>query len=218
MGGNPEQSDAFPFIGGCLCLDFANTVRWHAGEHPGERLIDFAQLVRWGLSAGVLEQVRANRLLRDAKTHPARAAAALTRAVKARETMYRIFAAVSRGRRPDTGDLEGFNRLLAGSLARSRIGPTHGGFAWEWAGAEEAWDIVLWHTLRSAADLLTSKALPRVGQCVDDRGCGWLFLDTSRNHSRRWCDMKDCGNREKARGHYARMRASRLHGLAIVRR
>jgi predicted RNA-binding Zn ribbon-like protein len=208
MAENTERADAFPFIGGCLCLDFANTVRWHASDHPGERLIDFSHLVRWSRSAGILPEKEANRLARSAAVHSARASAALSRAVKAREAMYRVFAAIAHGRRPDKADLDGFNKTLAESLARSRICPTEVGFAWQWAGAEDAWDIVLWHILWSAAELLTSKAMRRIGQCADDRGCGWLFLDISRSHSRRWCEMKDCGNRAKARGFHARARAA----------
>ena len=65
---------------------------------------------------------------------------------------------------------------------------------------------VLWPVVWSAANLLTSRILERVGQCADDRGCGWLFMDLSRNRSRRWCDMKDCGNRDKVRRYYARKR------------
>jgi predicted RNA-binding Zn ribbon-like protein len=65
---------------------------------------------------------------------------------------------------------------------------------------------MLWPILRSAAEVLTSEKRTRLGQCADDRGCGWLFLDTSKNRSRRWCDMEDCGNRAKARRHYLRER------------
>ncbi|MCB0153982.1 MAG: CGNR zinc finger domain-containing protein, partial [Anaerolineae bacterium] len=55
----------------------------------------------------------------------------------------------------------------------------------------------------SAAELLTSDRLNRVGQCAGE-SCGWLFLDTTRNHSRRWCEMEHCGNRAKAKRHYRR--------------
>jgi len=65
---------------------------------------------------------------------------------------------------------------------------------------------MLWPILRSGADLLASEDRERVGQCADDRGCGWLFFDASRNRSRRWCNMEDCGNRAKAKRHYARER------------
>ena len=63
---------------------------------------------------------------------------------------------------------------------------------------------IFWPIAHSAVDLLTSEDIDRVGQCGDDRGCGWLFFDTNRNHSRRWCRMEDCGNRAKAHRHYHR--------------
>ena len=66
---------------------------------------------------------------------------------------------------------------------------------------------MLWPVVQSAVDLMTSPELDRVGQCADDRGCGWLFVDTTKNRSRRWCDMRDCGNRAKARRHYAKKKS-----------
>jgi predicted RNA-binding Zn ribbon-like protein len=83
---------------------------------------------------------------------------------------------------------------------------TEEGLAWDWACAEDALDRVLWPVVHDAAGLLTSQELKRVKKCADER-CGWLFFDTSRNHSRRWCSMESCGNRAKARRHYERQRA-----------
>jgi predicted RNA-binding Zn ribbon-like protein len=80
-------------------------------------------------------------------------------------------------------------------------------FTWQWAGSPQALDRMLWDVARSSIDLLTSDDLPRVGQCADERGCGWLFLDMSRNHSRQWCNMGGCGNRAKARRHYSKVKA-----------
>ena len=68
---------------------------------------------------------------------------------------------------------------------------------------------MLWPIVESAAELLTSERRSRIGQCADDRGCGWLFLDATKNRSRRWCAMGDCGNRAKARRHYLRTRGRR---------
>jgi predicted RNA-binding Zn ribbon-like protein len=68
----------------------------------------------------------------------------------------------------------------------------------------------MWPVVHSAAELLTSPHLDRVRQCADDRGCGFLFFDTSRNGSRRWCSMESCGNRAKARRHYQRTKAGEL--------
>ena len=92
------------------------------------------------------------------------------------------------------------------SRTHARIVSTKEGFKWDWS-EELALDRMLWFIARSAADLLTSGNLDRVRQCGDEE-CGWLFIDTTKNRSRRWCDMTDCGNRAKARRHYSRLRAS----------
>jgi len=136
------------------------------------------------------------------------ATAVLERAIALREAIYRIFSAISHGRPPQAADLATYNAELSGALAHSRIVSTAEGFAWDWRRAEDALDRMLWPVVRDAAGLLTSEKLDRIGECADDR-CGWLFLDVSRNRSRRWCAMEDCGNRAKARRHYERKRAVR---------
>ena len=77
------------------------------------------------------------------------------------------------------------------------------GVDWEWKSQNPV-DSILWPIAQSAADLLTSPDLAAVRMC-EAPDCAWLFLDQSRNRSRRWCDMKVCGNRQKARRHYQRM-------------
>jgi predicted RNA-binding Zn ribbon-like protein len=164
---------------------------------------------------------QAQRLLKEAARRPVDATAVLERAIALREAIYRIFSAISHERPLQAADLATFNAELSRALAQSRIvstlrQPFDGaqdkaqdtaaeGFAWDWAGAGEALDQMLWPVVHDAAGLLTSEELDRVGQCADDR-CGWLFLDTSRNRSRRWCSMEDCGNRAKARRYYERKR------------
>jgi predicted RNA-binding Zn ribbon-like protein len=193
-------------LGGRLSLDFVNTADWHASDHPVEFLTSYTDLVTWSQHVGILTYHQAQRLLRKAASHPEDAIAVLERAIALREAIYRIFSAISHGRPPQAADLAIFNAELSGALAQSRIVSTAEGFTWNWAGAEEALDQMLWPVVHDAAGLLTSEELDRVGQCADDR-CGWLFLDTSRNRSRRWCSMEDCGNRAKARRYYERKRA-----------
>lgn len=200
-------ADSRQFIGRRLCLDFANTVGSRADEHPNDHLGGYADLVAWGRQAGILTGEEARRLDREGARRPADAAAALERALAAREAIYRIFSARAAGRPPDEADLDTLNAALARALARARLVAAGGGFAWGWAVDAAALDRPLWPVVRSAADLLTSDELPRVRGCAEET-CGWLFLDTSRNRSRRWCDMQDCGNRAKARRHYARRKAA----------
>jgi predicted RNA-binding Zn ribbon-like protein len=46
----------------------------------------------------------------------------------------------------------------------------------------------------------------RLRHCAGD-GCILHFLDSSRSGRRQWCSMDVCGNRAKARRHYARARS-----------
>jgi predicted RNA-binding Zn ribbon-like protein len=195
-------------IGGRLSLDFANTVDGHASDHPHEWLTSYADLVAWSQQASILTDHQGQRLLQAAARRPGDAAAVLHRAIVLREALYRILSAVSHGRLPATADLDTLNVECSATLARSRIVLTTAGFTWDWAGAEDALDRMLWPVVYDAADLLTSEELARVGECAGE-DCGWLFLDQSRNRSRQWCAMEDCGNRAKARRHYARTRAGR---------
>jgi predicted RNA-binding Zn ribbon-like protein len=190
---------------GWLCLDFANTVEWHAREHPNEGLKSYPDLVEWAQKVRLLTGHEAQQLLLMAEARPSEAAAALERAVALREAIYRIFSAVIARASPARADITLLNTVLAEALARLRVIPQANRFAWQWADRESTLDWMLWPVAHSAANLLTSKELQRVGECALE-GCGWLFFDTSRNQSRRWCSMKACGNVAKARRHYGKIR------------
>ena len=116
-------------------------------------------------------------------------------------------AAIAKGRSPDADDVRALNGALSTAFAHLRVATSTGGFAWEWAEGDQPLERMLWPVVRSAAELLTSDKLSLVKQCA---GCGWLFVDRSRNHSRRWCDMRYCGNRAKARRFYARQQGQDL--------
>jgi predicted RNA-binding Zn ribbon-like protein len=168
-------------------------------------LTSYSELVAWSVHAGVLTGDQPRRLLAESVRRPEDAVSVLSRAIALREAIYRIFSAISHGDHPQTADLTILNAELSWTLTQSRIVSTAQGFDWDWAGGEDALDRMLWTVVHDAVELLTSGELDRVGQCADGR-CGWLFLDTSRNRSRRWCSMEDCGNRAKARRHYERSR------------
>ncbi len=192
-----------------LCLDFTNTVSWHASPQPLEELKTYCDLVTWSQRVGLLSERQAQRLGEQAERRPTEAAAVLERAHETREAIYRLLSAQAHQQPGDPADVAVLNQALAAALAHARLSLTPDGFAWDWASATaEADDLdqMLWPVVQSAVDLLTSPELERVGQCADDRGCGWLFLDMTKNRSRRWCDMRDCGNRAKARRHYAKRR------------
>ncbi|HYY56997.1 MAG TPA: ABATE domain-containing protein [Pyrinomonadaceae bacterium] len=194
-------------VGGRLCLDFANTIHCYHAEELLDDLKSYADLVSWSRQAGVISEREARALLREAAKRPSRAEAALERARALRNAIYEIFTAVANGRGPKREDLALLNAALSEAMARTRVVATADGFSWDWAGDEAALEQMLWPIARSAADLLTSAELNRTRECGGDK-CTWLFMDTSKNRSRRWCDMKGCGNRAKSRRHYERRRSA----------
>lgn len=193
-------------VGGALCLDFTNSAGNHKSNHPSEYLDSYNDLVAWSLHAGIINNRIAQQLLDQATRRNAAARQVYERAIALRESIYHIFLRITEVRSPQANDLDVLNQELSKALAHSRIVSTKEGFKWAWSD-EIQLDRMLWSVVRSTADLLTSGNLDRVSQCGDDQ-CGWLFIDTSKNRSRRWCNMNDCGNRAKARRHYSRVRAA----------
>ncbi len=191
-----------------LCLELCNaTVDWHASEHPVEHIQDYSDLVAWGREVGLLGPQASAELNALAAKEPKTAGEAMTRLVNLREVCYRTFAEIAHRRTPVAGDVAELNRFLALSLSAAAVTPASDGFVWSWQAIDLDW--ALWPLTRSAADLLTSDELDRVGQCADDRGCGWLFIDTTRSRRRRWCSMESCGNRAKQRRHLQREKLGR---------
>ncbi|MFN8475815.1 MAG: CGNR zinc finger domain-containing protein [Anaerolineae bacterium] len=204
------ETPLFELIGGELCLDFTNTASWRDRDDPhvpirNDRFKSYAVLLAWSEQAGALSAPVAAHLRSEAERRPADAAAVLVQAVALRETLYRVFSAYAAGVEPRAEDMVAMNDALGDALSHARIAYSDDSFAWGWANEEGALDRMLWPVVRSAAELLTSAKVERVHECEGDT-CTWLFVDTSKNHSRRWCDMKDCGNRAKARRHYHRAR------------
>jgi len=207
------SQEGWKFVGGRLCLDFINTVggRLNSGEVLRDKLADYNHLLEWSRLAGVTSQTESRNLAGYAASHQHAAQATRERAVLLREALFRIFNSAVEGRRPREGDLDMLSREVQSAWAHERLTHTGGAFGWIWEHSDAALDRILWPVSLSAGELLTSGDLSRLRQCGGNE-CGWMFLDTSRNRSRLWCDMKDCGNRAKVRRF--RKRQQRGHRLA----
>jgi predicted RNA-binding Zn ribbon-like protein len=204
----------FEWIGGWLCLDFSNTVSWNQGGLRNERLASYPDLISWTREAALMTKPKAKPLLKKASHEPLEAAKALERAIKLRKAIHGIFSAVAHQRPAEVGHLQAFNRELAKSLTRMQIASKETSFGWSWPDGEDDLEQVLWPVAWSAAQLLTSKELAKVRECAN-ANCGWLFVDASRIGNRRWCDMKECGSRAKARRYYQRKRKSAPSPLRV---
>src|SRR6266550_5782159 len=207
MEENVKQEQIFDLTGGLLCLDFANTLDNRTDVHPQELLNSYNDLVLWSQQADVLTEQEARRLLEKAARSPTEASRVLQRAVAIREAIFRIFKQVAEDESPEDEDLITLSAMVAEVQKHAQIVPDTNGFRWDWVDKRSDLDCMLWPVVRSAADFLTSDELDTVRVCASD-SCNWLFIDTSKNHSRRWCNMKSCGNREKARRFYTRKKAT----------
>jgi len=204
--GNADREYLFELTGGRLFLDFANTVDNRPAVNRKELLKSYFDLLSWSKQAGAISDKQYKRLYLEAKRRPTRSAAVLRQAKTLREAIFGVFSAIASGRPPRTGDLEKLNGALPRLFAHTRIERTKDGFQMQYAGEEDALDQMLWPVIRSAVEFLSSQELPAVRECAADN-CAWLFMDTTRNQSRRWCNMKVCGNRAKVRRFRQRKRA-----------
>jgi predicted RNA-binding Zn ribbon-like protein len=194
-------------VGGRPVVDFVNTVSDRSSARPYERLVTFGDLLQWCVRVELFGDTEAARLADAAVARPADAAAALERARGLREALYGVFRAAAEGMEAPEPELEAVNAVLAEGLPNRRLQPHRDGYCWAWQEQPERLDWMLWPLAWSAAELLTSAEVGRLKECAQD-SCRWIFLDLSRNRSRRWCTMDDCGNRAKARRHYHRHRAA----------
>lgn len=186
----------FEFIGGSLCLDLANTIGGARGEMSAtEYLTNYHDLLNWALQAGLTSEDEAVHLDIQARSHTVEAGTVLERVRKLREAIYRIYSAIATGAVPLETDVSLLNEELARGLQQARIITAPVGYAWGWAEAE-ALDSMIAPVARATADLLTDPTLSHVRECAS-LTCTWLFIDETKNHSRRWCDMKTCGNANK---------------------
>jgi predicted RNA-binding Zn ribbon-like protein len=163
-----------------------------------DKLTDYADLVAWSRLAGIFTAREARNLEFFAERYPAPAAATLARAIRLREALFRICKSLLGRSAPAGSDVDVLRNDISFAKVHQRLVRAGAGFVWAWDRSENALDSPLWRVSQSAADLLTSADLQKLRQCAGNE-CGWLFVDTSRNRSRRWCDMKDCGNRAKVR-------------------
>ena len=206
----------FGWIGGALCLDFTNTVSNHRVLNPREKLGSFKDLIAWCRQADILDESASTEMLRQASMAPVQADRLLHLAVDFREALYRAFCDVSQARQPSKCDLDVINSLLARTPITLQIGAERERLVCFRTGCMLDEARLLGPVVWSAADLLGSaESLTKVRQCAGEE-CGWLFLDLTKNHSRRWCDMEDCGSRAKAKRYYRRKtgRSQELRGDA----
>jgi predicted RNA-binding Zn ribbon-like protein len=201
----------FDLIAGNVALDFVNTLddRHINDRHikPKELLETYLDLVRFGEDTGLLSERQADQLYERSPLDPEGAQRALLWGRQLREAIHDVFWAIMNKRPVPPAALARVNADAQTAAGHMRlVAAKGGGFQWSFDDFSD-FDGMLWPIARGAVDLLASDLLPYVRAC-SSKDCEWFFLDTSKNHHRRWCDMTRCGNRAKVQRFYARKKSS----------
>ncbi|HKV12286.1 MAG TPA: CGNR zinc finger domain-containing protein [Thermoanaerobaculia bacterium] len=213
------QPDAsWRLVGERPCLDFVNTVggrvsspdeagvtRDYADRVLRDNLPDYDALLRWSTFASLLEPSEAGRLRNEAGRSPEAAQRVLRRALRLREALYRLGKALVEDWPPPDADLRILDQEVREARQHQRLAAKERRLEAEWIADPPRLDRMLWPIALSALAVFGSDDVHRLKQCGGPR-CGWLFVDTTRNRSRQWCEMANCGNLAKVQRFRARRR------------
>lgn len=203
-GALQDTREPWPLRGGVACLDLANTEAYRGTAREADLLHSYDVLVAWSLATGVLEPSEAGPLLRAAAEAPDAATEVVARTKELRHAIHVVMQSVAQRTEPPVAALATLNAFLAESQVHGQIVRSNGDFAVRFR-PEDDMALPIWRLTDSAARLLLSPDRANVRECPGHE-CGWLFLDTTRNHSRRWCDSADCGNKARVRAYSERKR------------
>lgn len=199
-----SQNPVFELIAGQPALDFVNTLDWRFRKDGTEELLrSYDDLLRFTEQSRMLSSKQTRELRRSASGSIG--ARVLERCTELREAMAEALYAGLEGRSPSAASVRTLERYFQAARLQQKLRWKESHLVWEWLGVGDP-EFPLWVLSMSASDLMISEASQRVRAC-DNPECRWLFFDTSKNHTRRWCDMKVCGNRMKARRFKAQRKA-----------
>ncbi len=192
-----REAETHRLIAGDPALDFANTLNGHGRPGGHEYLHDFRDLALWCRHAGVLSPRETRRVLGHAAAHPGEAQDLYRRSLALRESLFRLFRSLAVSGAPQPGDMNPLNAAWRESQRHAKVTRSPGGFALAWDDSPLLERIPRAISSAAVQTLMSGKAA-HIKACAGE-GCDWLFIDSSRNHLRRWCSMEECGNRAKMR-------------------
>jgi len=205
VGSAKHVERVFELVGGHPALDLVNTLDWRFREGlPEELLESYGDILRFTEQSQLLTPRQARHLLRNANSSAAQRTLASVRDL--REAAAEIFYAVVDERSPASAPIKSLGTAFKAARAHQNLQWSESRLTWGWQETTAAPELPLWLLSLSVVRLMTSDAMQQLRAC-DNLECRWLFLDTSKNHTRRWCEMRICGNRMKARRFKAQHRA-----------
>ncbi|WP_348262365.1 CGNR zinc finger domain-containing protein [Telmatobacter sp. DSM 110680] len=203
--GARRDKKSFELIGGSPALDLVNTLDWRFrnGPPPEELLQDYYDLVQFSVQCSLLSDAVGRRLVRNVNESKAAQVVAAVREL--REAAAEVLYAALEGVGPSASSMKVLEKCFREAREYERLLWDGEKLAWELSQSPAPAELPLWMLSLKFEDLMTSDEMHKLRECGNAE-CRWLFLDTSKNHTRRWCDMKICGNRMKARRFKAQRR------------
>src|SRR5512142_2855250 len=202
-----DPGHTFELVGESIAADFANTLSGSRAHPSTDHVARYADLVEFAKQAGTISSSTAKRLLASAERRPAQATEIYRRSIALREAIWRAFDRIAHEREPETADLALISAEASDAYGNARVMRDASGYAWTWPDSDDL-ARPLWPIARAAVDVLTTPdERDRLRECASDT-CAWVFVDRTKNHSRRWCDMGGCGNRSKVRAFRERQKSS----------
>ncbi|SHL42026.1 Conserved protein containing a Zn-ribbon-like motif, possibly RNA-binding [Chitinophaga jiangningensis] len=180
--------------GGVLCLDFCNTVSNRNRIEKGDYLTSFRDITTWYDHIKGMPVKSIQSLERIARDFPAKASQVFEKSIQLRELLFRLFSTIAKNKQPEQGDLATLTGYIADAYTNISLTWDKQVKAVTPDFNAPALEQVNWRIAASALELLAAPQLAQVKECP---ACGWLFLDKSRNGSRRWCSMSTCGDVHK---------------------
>jgi len=190
----------YKLVGGQISLDLINTVSWPGTAREHDWFDPPGNITLWAELTGLVAEPTRRRLDHELRADPARLAAEVAAVARIRQTLRDAIAPLAQGRTPPDHAVHELNRALAATAGRRYV--DSGTLAWAWPEPMTLEELLA-PVVHNAAEVMTGSDARRLGYCPS---CDWLFHDTTRNASRRWCDMADCGSRDKALRYYHRHR------------
>ncbi|HZR39890.1 MAG TPA: ABATE domain-containing protein [Ktedonobacteraceae bacterium] len=199
-----------PLIGERLCLDFVNTIEPRGDPYISEQeratqreyLTNYSDFLAWGILAGIVTEEEANHLHKQAMREESQTDETLKQIIALRERLYAIFWSIASSQQVQEQELTWLRQTYLDTLSHARLIQAEGHYIWQWTIGKAHLISPIWPIVQSALELLTIGDLTRIKLCPGAPGaslaCAWLFYDESKNRSRHWCSMNDCGSRTKA--------------------
>ena len=198
----PNRAGSLHLVGGNLALNFANTESGRNGPQHLNHIQSAADIVIWARHAKVIDEAVA---ITESDSH------LFTEGQDLRQAIYEVSSALAAGKIPSPKLTQSLAKAHGRTLQSATLTARDGKYLWTWERAEESADVILGPIAQAAVNLLTTHDHTRIKQC-QGKHCGWLFYDSTKNNSRRWCDMSVCGNRSKIKA--LRKRREKLEPVA----